>query len=159
MTTMQPSRPPREIAVAPDHFETTGRDGVLCAMLDSSLVVCICDSKREVGGLAHLRFLADVTLDVDATDTTLASDLLLLDGFLATMRKAAPPWSPLSASLHASAIDTPMGERATETVLDVVRQFLRDAGIEILTEDVRKGGEYALRFVVRGNQVNVAKKG
>lgn len=152
------AKPLGEVEVTPDHFETIGREGILFAHLDSSLAVCVCDSKRENGGLAHLRFLADVTLDIDATDTTLASDLLLLDRFLADMRKAAPPWSPLTASLYASAIDTPTGARATQTVLDVVRGFLKDAGIELCAEDIRHGGAHKLRYTVRSNQAQVAKR-
>jgi chemotaxis receptor (MCP) glutamine deamidase CheD len=150
---------PPETLVAPDRFEIAGRNGVLTAVLDSSLAVCVCDSKREWGGLAHLRFLANAALDIDATDTTLASDLLLLDRFFERMRKSAPPWSPLGASLLASAIDTPTGERATQTVLDTVRQFLRDAGIPLEREDVRPRGELALRFVVRSNQLALDQHG
>lgn len=147
---------PREIDVSPDRFETTGHDGVLTARLESSLAVCMSDSKNKVGGLAHLRFLADATLDIDATDTTLASDLLLLDRFVATMRKAAPPWSPLSAGLYASAIETATGRKATQTVLDIVRAFLRDAAIELGPEQVQPGGVHLLRFAVRGNQIRLA---
>lgn len=147
---------PCEIDVSPDRFETAGRDGVLTARLDSSLAVCMSDSRREVGGLAHLRFLADATLDIDATDTTLASDLLLLDRFVSSMRKAAPPWSPLSAGLYASGIETVTGRKATQTVLDMVREFLRDASIELATEEVRPGGVQLLRFAVRGRQIRLA---
>jgi hypothetical protein len=158
MAGIEAQPPQRATAVAPDRFEIAGRDGVLTALLACSLAVCVCDSRREWGGLAHLRFLANSNLDIDATDTTLASDLLLLDRFFANMRKAAPPWSPLGASLCASAIETPMGARATQTVLDTVRQFLKDADIALEREDIRPGGEYQLRFAVRANQVDLNRK-
>src|SRR5690606_22056817 len=69
----------RELAVAPDRFEVVTDDAILVAELRSAIAVCIYDAVQEAGALLHLRFIVRANKPADVTDTTLATELLLLD--------------------------------------------------------------------------------
>src|SRR6202046_4702135 len=83
-------RPQPEITVSPDRFEVTGEDVVLVAELRSAIAVCVYDAVEEAGALLHLRCVVRVTKASDMTDTTLATELLLLDRCVESMREMAP---------------------------------------------------------------------
>src|SRR6202011_4830049 len=80
----------REITVAPDRFEVAGDDAILVTELRSAIAVCVYDAVEEAGALLHLRGIVRTPKPVDMTDTTLATELLLLDRCIESMRELAP---------------------------------------------------------------------
>ena len=81
------STPHREVVVAPDHFEIVADDALLIAELQSAIAVCIYDAIEEAGALLHLRFIVRSPRPADLTDTTLATELLLLDRCIESLRE------------------------------------------------------------------------
>jgi hypothetical protein len=80
------------------------------------------------------------------TDTTLATELLLLDRCLEALREAAPGARRLQARIVAHLADSAQAQSVYETVLGLVRHFLADAGVQLLPEDVAAGAARVLRF-------------
>jgi chemotaxis receptor (MCP) glutamine deamidase CheD len=129
----------REVVVAPDRFEVVADDAVLVAELRSATAVCIYDAVEEAGALLHLRFIIRSSKPADVTDTTLATELLLLDRCIESMREAAPGSKNLQAKIAAHLPDSPDAQRACESVLTLVRHFLDDSGMTVITADVAAG--------------------
>ena len=72
--------PVPEVKVEPDHFDVVTKDVVLVAQLDSTFALCLYDAVLESGALVHLRVGPPGRVqDPELTDTTLSTDLLLLD--------------------------------------------------------------------------------
>jgi len=138
--------PPREITVAPDRFEITSDDAVLVTELRSAIAVCIYDAVEEAGALLHLRCIVRVSKPADMTDTTLATELLLLDRCVEAMRETAPAARNLQARIFAHLDDHPMAGEVCETVLTLVRHFLVDGGVRLLPHEVGGGPARELRF-------------
>jgi chemotaxis receptor (MCP) glutamine deamidase CheD len=136
----------REVTVAPDRFEVVSDDAVLVAELRSATAVCIYDAVEEAGALLHLRFIIRSAKPADVTDTTLATELLLLDRCIETLREVAPAAKNLQAKLAAHLPDNPDAQRACENVLTLVRQFLGDCGMTVITSDIAGGTSRMLRF-------------
>jgi chemotaxis receptor (MCP) glutamine deamidase CheD len=81
----------QEIRVDPDHFDVVTRDVVLVAQLDSTFALCLYDAVLESGALVHLRVGPPGRVqDPELTDTTLSTDLLLLDRCFEELRKSEP---------------------------------------------------------------------
>ena len=80
----------REIHVAPDRFELTSGEALLVTELRSAIAVCVYDAAEEAGALLHLRCVVKTSKPADVTDTTLSTELLLLDRCLQSLREAAP---------------------------------------------------------------------
>lgn len=139
-------RPQLEIPVAPDRFEVTAEDAVLLAQLRSAIAVCIYDAVEEPGALLHLRCVVRVSKAADMTDTTLATELLLLDRCVESMREIAPSARNLQARIFAHLEDHPMAEQVCEAVLTLVRHFLQDAGVTLLPVEIGSGPPRELRF-------------
>src|SRR5947209_3991346 len=106
----------REIIVAPDHFEVTSEDAVLVTELRSSIAVCVYAAVEEAGVLLHLRCIVRVSKPAEMTDTTLATELLLLDRCVESMREIAPAARNLQARIFAHLDDHPIAEQVCETV-------------------------------------------
>ena len=142
-----PTTTHREVIVAPDRFEVVQDDAVLVAELRSATAVCLYDAVEESGALLHLRFIIRSAKPADVTDTTLATELLLLDRCIESLREAAPNAKNLQAKLAAHLPDNPDALRACENVLTLVKHFLDDSGMTVVTSDVA-GGNAArvLRF-------------
>jgi chemotaxis receptor (MCP) glutamine deamidase CheD len=138
--------PNREITVAPDRFEVTGDDAVLVAELRSAIAICVYDAVEEAGGLLHLRCIVRTPKPVDMTDTTLATELLLLDRCVESMRALAPAARNLQARVVAHLTDHPKARETCESVLLMIQHFLKDAGIRVLPVDISAGEARALRF-------------
>ena len=83
---------------------------------------------------------------IDVTDTTLATELLLLDRCLEALREAAPAARHLQARVVAHLAEAPHARPACESVLLLVRHYLEDAGVELLPEDIAAGPVRTLRF-------------
>jgi chemotaxis receptor (MCP) glutamine deamidase CheD len=131
-----PTTTHREVAVAPDHFEIVSDDATLVAELRSATAVCIYDAVEEAGALLHLRFIIRSAKPADVTDTTLATELLLLDRCIESLREAAPGAKNLQAKLAAHLPDNPDAQRACENVLTLVRHFLDDCGMTVVASDL-----------------------
>ena len=69
----------RQVSVPPDRFEVVPDDVVFTVDLYSALAICIYDAVDEAGALLHLRVITRGVQPTEATDTTLATELLLLD--------------------------------------------------------------------------------
>ena len=139
-------RPQPEIKVAPDRFEITGEDAVLVAELRSALAVCIYDAVEEAGALLHLRCVVRVSKASDMTDTTLATELLLLDRCIESMREIAPTARNLQARIFAHLDDHPMAGTVCDAALTLVQHFLSDSGVTLLPVEIGSGPPRELRF-------------
>jgi chemotaxis receptor (MCP) glutamine deamidase CheD len=137
----------REVIVAPDRFEIVSDDATLVAELRSATAVCIYDAVEEAGALLHLRFIIRSAKPADVTDTTLATELLLLDRCIESLREAMPGAKNLQAKLAAHLPDNPDAQRACENVLTLVRHFLDDCGMTVVASDLAGGPtQRVLRF-------------
>jgi chemotaxis receptor (MCP) glutamine deamidase CheD len=136
----------REIHVAPDRFEVTAEDAILTTELCSAVAVCMYDAAEEAGALLHLRCIIRASRPIDVTDTTLATELLLLDRCLEALREAAPAARQLQARIVAHLAESTHARPVCETVMNIVRHYLTDAGVQMLPEDVAAGPARTLRF-------------
>jgi hypothetical protein len=80
------------------------------------------------------------------TDTTLATELLLLDRCIESMREIAPSARNLQARIIVHLSDHPTAHQTAEAVLALVRQFLTDIDVRLLPPDITSGAPRALRF-------------
>src|ERR1700733_13984747 len=147
----------REIHVAPDRFEVSSGEALLVTQLQSAIAVCIYDASEEAGALLHLRCIVRSSRPVDVTDTTLATELLLLDRCLESrllvlaralesLRASAPAARHLQARIVVHLAHEPHAGPACETVMTLVKHYLKDAGVALLPEDVASGPTRTLRF-------------
>jgi chemotaxis receptor (MCP) glutamine deamidase CheD len=139
-------RPQPEITVAPDHFEVTAEDAVLVTQLRSAIAICVYDAVEEAGALLHLRCVVRVSKPADMTDTTLATELLLLDRCVEAMREIAPAARNLQARIFAHLDEHPMAEQVCEAALTLVQHFLMDSGVTLLPMEIGGGPPRELRF-------------
>ena len=130
------SLPTREILVGSDQFEVVTQDVLLRARLNCAIAVCVFDTVDEAGALLHLRCVARQGSNPEATDTTLATELLLLDRCVESLRAAAPQARALKARivvhvpLHSSA------RAACDSMLTLVGHFMQDVGAELAPVDL-----------------------
>lgn len=134
-----PTTTHREVSVAPDRFEVVSEDAVLVAELRSATAVCIYDAIEEAGALLHLRFIVRPTKPADVTDTTLATELLLLDRCIESLRETMPAAKNLQAKIAAHLPDNPDARRACDNVIALVKHFLADSGMTVVTSDIASG--------------------
>ena len=135
-----------EISVAPDHFEITSGESLLVAELSSAIAVCVYDAEEEAGALLHLRCIPKLSKPAELTDTTLATELLLVHRCLESLRETAPAARHLQARVVAHLADQSSQTRPCEIVIKLVRHYLEDAGVQVLPEDIAAGPVRALRF-------------
>jgi chemotaxis receptor (MCP) glutamine deamidase CheD len=135
-----------EIHVAPDRFEVTSGAALLVTELRSAIAVCVYDAAEEAGALLHLRCIVKTSKPADVTDTTLATELLLLDRCLQSLREMAPAARNLQARIVVHVGEASQAHRVTTTVVALVKHYLADAGVELLPEDVAEGPARTLRF-------------
>jgi len=138
--------PNREIIVAPDRFELVSEDAILITELRSAIAVCVYDAVEEAGALLHLRCIIRTPKPIDMTDSTLATELLLLDRCVEAMRELAPSARNLQARVVAHMSDVAGAQEMFDTVLTMVQHFLTDAGVRVLPIDLAAGQVRALRF-------------
>jgi len=136
----------REIHVAPDRFELSSGASLLVTELSSAIAVCLYDAAEEAGALLHLRCVAKSSQPADVTDTTLATELLLLDRCLQTLQESSPEARDLQARIVVHLADTPQARAAYDSVIKLVKHFLEDAKVTLLPEDVATGQPRRLRF-------------
>jgi hypothetical protein len=80
------------------------------------------------------------------TDTTLATELLLLDRCVEAMREIAPAARNLQARIFAHLDEHPMAEQVCEAALTLVQHFLLDSGVTLLPVEIGGGPPRELRF-------------
>ena len=136
----------REINVAPDRFEVTASDLLLITELRSAIAVCVYDAEEQAGALLHLRCIVRSSKPADVTDTTLATELLLLDRCLQSLREAAPTARDLQARIVAHLTETPQARTVYDSVISLVKRFLEDQQVTLLPDDVSTGQPRRLRF-------------
>jgi chemotaxis receptor (MCP) glutamine deamidase CheD len=131
--------PAREILVGSDQFEVVTEDVLLRAQLTCAMAVCVFDTVDEAGALLHLRCVARQGSNPDATDTTLATELLLLDRCVESLRTAVPQARALKAHIvvHLPAQST--ARAACESMLTLVGHFMHDIGAELAPVDMEFG--------------------
>ena len=140
------STPQREVVVAPDRFEIVADDALLVARLQSAIAVCIYDAVEEAGALLHLRFIVRASRPAELTDTTLATELLLLDRCVEGLRETMPGARDLQARVAAQLPEDPEAQRGCESVLVLVRHYLEDAGMTVAPADPAARAARELRF-------------
>ncbi len=143
---IHPGMESRELNVAPDRFEVALEDVLLVTQLHSALAVCVYDAMEEAGALLHLRCIVRSAKPIDVTDTTLATELLLLDRCLASLREAAPAARNLQARIVVHLADNPQAAPMCENMVTLVKRYLEDGGVRLLPEDVAAGPARSLRF-------------
>ena len=136
----------REIHVAPDRFELSSGEALLVTELSSAIAVCLYDAAEEAGALLHLRCIVKSAKPADVTDTTLATELLLLDRCIQSLREQSPAARDMQARIIVHLADTPQARAAYDSVIKMVRHFLVDANVTLLPEDVATGQPRRLRF-------------
>jgi len=136
----------RQVSVPPDRFEVVADDAVFTVDLHSALAVCIYDAVDEAGALLHLRVITRGAQPTEATDTTLATELLLLDRCVEALRELAPDARALQAKIAAHRPEGASHQRACDSVLTLVRHFLADVDITEISADVAAGAPRKLRF-------------
>ena len=136
----------REIHVAPDRFELSSGEALLVTELSSAIAVCLYDAAEEAGALLHLRCIVKSAKPADVTDTTLATELLLLDRCVQSLREQSPAARDMQARFVVHLADTPQARAAYDSVIKMVRHFLVDANVTLLPEDVATGQPRRLRF-------------
>ena len=136
----------REIHVAPDRFELSSGEGLLVTELSSAIGMCLYDAAEEAGALLHLRFVVKSSKPADVTDTTLATELLLLDRCLQSLREQSPAARDLQARIVVHLPESMQSRPAYDTVIALVKHFLADQGVTLLPEDVATGQPRRLRF-------------
>jgi chemotaxis receptor (MCP) glutamine deamidase CheD len=136
----------REIHVAPDRFEVASGEALLVTELSSALAVCLYDAAEEAGALLHLRCIVKSSKPADVTDTTLSTELLLLERCLESLREVSPAARDLQARIVVHLAETPHARPSYDTVITLVKHFLADEGVTLLPEDVATGQPRRLRF-------------
>lgn len=140
------SSPQREVLVAPDRYEIVADDALLVARLQSAIAVCIYDAVEEAGALLHLRFIVRASRPAELTDTTLATELLLLDRCVESLRETMPNAKDMQARLAAQLPEDPEAQKGCSSVLSLVRNYLEDVGMTVGAVDAAAGPARELRF-------------
>jgi chemotaxis receptor (MCP) glutamine deamidase CheD len=130
------SFPSREILVGSDQFEVVTDDVILRARLDCAIAVCVFDTVDEAGALLHLRCVARQGNNPDSTDTTLATELLLLDRCVESLRTAAPQARALKARIVVHIPAQSAARAACDSMLTLVGHFMHDVNAELAPVDI-----------------------
>jgi chemotaxis receptor (MCP) glutamine deamidase CheD len=140
------SQSTREVVVAPDRFEVSADDVILITELRSAIAVCVYDAVEEAGALLHLRFIQRGSHSADITDTTLATELLLLDRCVESIKEVSPTARNLQSRIVVHLVDHPSAHQTCDTVVTMAKHFLADSGVRLLPVDIATGPARSLRF-------------
>ena len=117
-----------------DGFEVTRRDVVLMAELRSTFVVCLYDAVESGGALLHLRVgPAGRVQEPEITDTTLTTDLMLLDRCLSELRQCEPRAKHRQAKVVGQVEDTTGARQRFEAVETFMAAYLADAEVHLVS--------------------------
>jgi chemotaxis receptor (MCP) glutamine deamidase CheD len=125
------SAPMRDILVGSDQFEVVTDDVTLRAQLNCAIAVCIFDTVDEAGALLHLRCVARAGKNPEGTDATLATELLLLDRCVESLRAAAPQARALKARIVVHLPEHSAARPACDSMLTLLQHFMQDIGAEL----------------------------
>ncbi|HEV8442920.1 MAG TPA: hypothetical protein VGQ27_05545 [Steroidobacteraceae bacterium] len=142
------SEPPvPEVKVEPDHFDVVTKDVVLVAQLDSTFALCLYDAVLESGALVHLRVGPPGRVqDPELTDTTLSTDLLLLDRCFEELRKSEPRAQHWQAKVVGQVQDSPGARERFDGVQSFLSAFLNDTNVKLISCDTHVDHVQLLRF-------------
>ncbi len=133
-----------ELIVQPDQFLVSVTDVVLQARLDATFIVCIYDAVEEAGGLVHLRSSPPGRAPtMELTDTTLSSDLLLIDRCLESLRNAMPRAQHWHSRFLAHAATS---QHPLQAIREILADVLQDAGVQTVSSQVLDGAASTVRF-------------
>jgi chemotaxis receptor (MCP) glutamine deamidase CheD len=139
--------PVPEIRVDPDHFDVVTQDVVLVAQLESTFALCLYDAVLESGALIHLRVGPPGRVqDPELTDTTLSTDLLLLDRCFAELRKSEPRAQHWQAKVVGQVQDTPGARERFDGVQSFLSAFLADTNVKLISVDTHVERVQLLKF-------------
>jgi chemotaxis receptor (MCP) glutamine deamidase CheD len=139
--------PPPEQTVAADNFAVVAEDVTLVAYLTGAFALCIYDAVQESGALVHLRIVPPGRAnDPNLTDTTLATDLLLLDRCVNDLREIEPRAQYWQAKLVAHVPDTTVAKDRFQAMHGFLEAFLRDAKVKLISVDQHAGNAMVVRF-------------
>lgn len=139
--------PVPEIRVEPDHFDVVTRDVVLVAQLESTFALCLYDAVLESGALVHLRVGPPGRVqDPELTDTSLSTDLLLLDRCFVELRKVEPRAQHWQAKVVGQVQDSPGARERFDGVQSFLSAFLNDAKVKLVSCDTHVEHVQLLRF-------------
>jgi chemotaxis receptor (MCP) glutamine deamidase CheD len=139
--------PVPEVRVDPDHFDVVNRDVVLVAQLESTFALCLYDAVLESGALIHMRVGPPGRVqDPELTDTTLSTDLLLLDRCLADLRKIEPRAQHWQAKIVGQVQNTPGARERFDGVRSFLSAFLADTNVKLVSCEVHVEQAHVLRF-------------
>src|SRR5262245_58026829 len=142
-----PDAPVPEIRVEPDHFDIATHDVVLVAELNSTFALCLYDAVLESGALVHLRVGPPGRVqDPELTDTTLSTDLLLLDRCFAELRKSEPRAQHWQAKVVGQVQDSPGARERFDGVQSFLSAFLTDTDVKLISCDTHVDRVQLLRF-------------
>jgi hypothetical protein len=135
------------MVVAVDHYAVAREDRLLCARLAGSFAVCISDEVYESGALLHMQAgRPGKVTGIELTDSTLSTDLLLLDRCLAELRAAEPQAKHWQARFFAHADPAAGGEERLDGLRAFYAAALEDAGIVMAGGNVYEGATQWLSF-------------
>jgi chemotaxis receptor (MCP) glutamine deamidase CheD len=147
MQTADHSAAPTEQIIAADNFAVVSTDIVLVAYLSGAFVLCVYDAVHEPGAMAHLRIVPPGrTNDPNLTDTTLSTDLLLLDRCVNDLKQAEPRAQHWQAKLIAHVPDSDVARERFGAMRGFLEAFLRDANVKLITADQHAGASVVVRF-------------
>jgi chemotaxis receptor (MCP) glutamine deamidase CheD len=136
-----------EIRVEADHFHVVTNDVVLVARLESTFALCLYDAVLESGALVHLRVGPPGRIhDPELTDTTLSTDLLLLDRCFSELRGSEPRAQHWQAKVVGQVQDAPGARERFEGVRSFLSAFLDDAEVKLISCDMHVAQVQMLRF-------------
>ncbi len=139
--------PVPEVSVEPDHFDVVTSDVVLVAQLESTFALCLYDAVLESGALVHLRVGPPGRVqDPELTDTTLSTDLLLLDRCFAELRKSEPRAQHWQAKVVGQVQDSPGARERFDGVQSFLSAFLADTNVKLVSCEVHVEHARILRF-------------
>jgi chemotaxis receptor (MCP) glutamine deamidase CheD len=139
--------PVTEILVEPDHFDVVTSDVVLVARLDSTFALCLYDAVLESGALIHLRVgPPGRAQDPELTDTSLSTDLLLLDRCFIELRKCEPRAQHWQAKVVGQVKDLPGARERFDGVRSFLTAFLADTNVKLVSCDRHVDQVQWLRF-------------
>ena len=139
--------PVPEVRVEPDHFEVVNRDVVLVARLESTFALCLYDAVLESGALVHLRVGPPGRVqDPELTDTSLSTDLLLLDRCFIELRKSEPRAQHWQAKVVGQVQDLPGARERFDGIQSFLMAFLADANVKVVSFDTHVDHVQLLRF-------------
>ena len=139
--------PVPEVRVEPDHFDVASRDVVLVARLESTFALCLYDAVLESGALVHLRMGPPGRVqDPELTDTSLSTDLLLLDRCFSELRKIEPRAQHWQAKVVGQVQDNPGSRERFDGVTSFLTAYLADTNVKLVSCDTHLDHVQMLRF-------------